>query len=93
VTGRRQYPQHAGDPVDRFLTERCNHGGAFQVDELTRLCAELGHPEWVPLDGNNGSKRMAVGRAMRRAFPDNVIRFANGSLIALEDSRIDRPRR
>ena len=86
--GRREYPRHANDPVDRFLSRLClGHSGADYVHQLISFCEAIGHPEWMPLDGTNGTKRMSVGHALRRAFPDNILRFPSGATRNLEESQ------
>jgi hypothetical protein len=81
---RRQYPKHKDDPFDRFITERSQGSdGQFSFSKFIELFDALGCTDFVPVEGNNGTRRMTAGIQLRRHFADGVLRFRDGSTITL----------
>jgi hypothetical protein len=81
---RRLYPKHSGDAFDRFLTERCaDPGGKFSFDKMVELFDALGCPEFIPSEGNPGTKRMTAGIQLRNWFADGVLNFTDGTRVIL----------
>lgn len=82
---RRVYPKHKGDPFDRFITERSKDAsGRFSFAKMVELFDAIDCPEMIPLEGNNGTRRMTAGRNLRSYFADGIIRFRDGSKITLD---------
>lgn len=83
---RKIYPKHSGDAFDRFITERSRGPeGEFSFDRFAELMAALDCPaDFVPKDGNNGTKRMTAGINLRSLFNDGVLRFKDGSTVQLD---------
>jgi hypothetical protein len=82
---RRLYPKHSGDAIDRFITERCaGPDGKFEFAKLVELFDTLNCPEFIPSDGNNGTKRMTAGIRLRNWFADGVLEFKDGSVVRLD---------
>lgn len=82
---RRQYPKHKGDPFDRFITDRTKGAdGHFSFAKMVELFAAIDGPEMIPLEGNNGTRRMTAGRNLRSYFADGIIRFRDGSTVTLD---------
>jgi hypothetical protein len=83
---RRQYPKHSGDAYDRFLTERSRgEDGEFSFEKFVTLMRSIDCPEdFVPVDGNNGTKRMTAGIRLRSWFSDGKLRFKDGSVVQLD---------
>ncbi len=83
---RRQYPKHSGDPIDRFITDRSKGAnGEFSFERFVELMRSLDCPDdFVPADGNNGTKRMTAGILLRSWFADGVLRFKDGSTVQLD---------
>jgi hypothetical protein len=83
---RRVYPKHSGDAYDRFLTERSKgEDGEFSFEKFVALMRSLDCPDdFVPADGNNGTKRMTAGILLRGWFGDGKLRFRDGSVVQLD---------
>ena len=83
---RRQYPKHSGDAIDRFITERSRgQDGEFSFEKFVELMQALDCPDdFVPADGNNGTKRMTAGILLRSWFSDGKLRFKDGSVVQLD---------
>lgn len=88
---RKIYPKHSGDAFDRFLSESSRgEDGQFDFKLFIAFMRSLDCPaDFVPKDGNNGTKRMTAGINLRSWFSDGVLRFKDGSTVALdlEDSQ------
>ncbi len=84
--GRKRYPKHKGDALDLFITDRCRGAdGGFSFEKFRELMASLDCPaDFVPEDGNNGTKRMTAGIQLRSWFADGVLRFKDGSTVKLD---------
>ena len=82
---RRQYPKHSGDAFDRFITERSKGwDGMFSFEKFEELMKALDCPEdFVPKEGNNGTKRMTAGILLRSWFADGLLKFRDGSTVQL----------
>lgn len=83
---RKQYPKHSGDALDRFLTERSKgQDGEFSFERFGELMRSIDCPDdFVPKDGNNGTKRMTAGILLRSWFSDGRLRFKDGSTVQLD---------
>jgi hypothetical protein len=83
---RKIYPKHSGDAYDRFITERSKDAhGNFSFEAFTELMHSLDCPaDFVPKDGNNGTKRMTAGINLRSWFADGKLRFKDGSTVHLD---------
>jgi hypothetical protein len=81
---RRIYPKHSGDAWDRFLTEHCaGPDGKFSFEKMVELFDALGVSEFIPSDGNNGTRRMTAGISLRHHFADGVLHFKDGTRVIL----------
>lgn len=83
---RKQYPKHSGDALDRFLTERSKGAdGEFSFERFVELMRSIDCPDdFVPAEGNNGTKRMTAGICLRAWFSDGRLRFKDGSTVQLD---------
>lgn len=83
---RRQYPKHSGDAIDQFLTERSKGpDGEFSFERFVELIRALDCPDdTIPVEGNNGTRRMTAGILLRSWFADGVLRFKDGSTVKLD---------
>lgn len=81
---RRQYAKHSGDPWDRFITERSQGpDGKFSFEKMVELFESLDCPDFIPSEGNNGTRRMTAGILLRNYFADGVLKLKDGSTIKL----------
>jgi hypothetical protein len=81
---RRIYAKHSGDPWDRFITEHCaGPDGKFVFAKMVELFDALDCAEFIPSDGNNGTKRMTAGILLRSTFSDGVLNFKDGTRVIL----------
>lgn len=83
---RRRYPKHKNDAFDRFLTERSRGpNGEFSFERFLELMRSIDCPaDFVPQDGNPGTKRMTAGICLRSWFADGKLQFKDGSTLQLD---------
>lgn len=83
---RKIYPKHSGDAYDRFITESSRgEDGNFSFERFVEFMESLDCPaDFVPKDGNNGTKRMTAGINLRSWFSDGNLRFKDGGAVQLD---------
>jgi hypothetical protein len=82
---RREYAKHKDDAFDRFLTERSRGAdGKFSFAKMVELFEQLDAPEFIPLQGTHGTRRMTAGILLRNWFADGKLKFKDGSTVQLD---------
>jgi hypothetical protein len=81
---RRHYAKHKDDGFDRFITERSQEHGKFSFAKMVELFERLDCPEFIPSQGNHGTRRMTSGILLRNWFADGKVRFKDGTIVELD---------